>query len=249
MRYYLLTLLFVITACQSSKKITYFNDIVSTNGRDTTLHVPPLRVHPGDVLQITITTLDKDISMIFNPNPMGTNNMTNGGIDQGYLVDAAGNVNLPIVGEVNVNDKTTSEINTIVGDKLAKSLKNVYVSTRIVSFKVSVLGDVARPGSFKIGTERVSLLDALSMAGDLNVTAERDNVMVIREVDGVKQYASINLTDSKMLSSPYYYLENNDVVYVRPGSNKKFPTSKSVILLPAIIALISLGTTIVLLSK
>ncbi|MFB6457180.1 polysaccharide biosynthesis/export family protein [Chitinophaga sp. Hz27] len=249
MRYYLLTLFFVVTACQSSKNITYFNDIAMANGRDTTIHVPPLRVHPGDVLQITITTLDKDISLIFNPNPTGTNVVNSNGIDQGYLVDATGNINLPIVGQVNVKDKTTSEINTEVSEKLDKTLKNVYVSTRIVSFKVSVLGDVARPGSFKIGTERVSILDALSMAGDLNVTAERNGVMVIREVDGVKQYASINLNDSKTLSSPYYYLENNDVVYVRPGSNKKFPTSKSVILLPAIISLISLGTTIVLLSK
>ena len=102
------------------------------------------------------------------------------------------------------------------------------------------------PGSFKVSAERASVLDALSMAGDMNATAVRDDIMVIREVDGVKKYASLNLNDSKTLSSPFYYLTNNDVIYVKPGKNKVFNNSTLLQLLPAAIGALSLITTLII---
>ncbi|MVT10611.1 polysaccharide biosynthesis/export family protein [Chitinophaga tropicalis] len=236
----------IFTSCVNTKKITYFNDIEKTNGTETTNKLQPLKIQPGDVLQITITTIDKDISLILNPASVNSSPMAGNGMDPGYIVDSSGYVSLPIVGKIYVKDKTTSEVNSIITAELDKTIRNAYVSTRITNFRISVLGDVAHPGSFKISAERASILDALSMAGDLNVTAVRDDIMVIREVDGVKQYASLNLNDSKTLASPYYYLNNNDVVYVKPGPNKPFGTSKFVQLLPAFIGALSLITTLII---
>jgi len=239
----------ILSACSTNRKLTYFNDIAAATGTDAANRLPQIHIQPGDVLQITIATYDKEVSLLLNPNQVSTPGISGNGMEQGYLVDSAGNISLPMVGKLNVQGKTTAAINDQVAQELQKTIKNVYVSTRLVNFQVSVLGDVARPGSFRIGAERASVLDALSMAGDLNVTAKRDDIMIIREVNGVKNYTSINLNDSKMLSSPYYYLVNNDVIYVKPGPGKLFPTSKLLQLLPAILSTISLITTIVILSK
>lgn len=246
----LLVLSLWLAGCTGSRKITYFNDIAATTGYDPVGRYPQLRIQPGDVLQIIVSTPDKDVTQLFNPNLSGSPGPAGTGIDQGYLVDSAGFIRLPIAGKLYVGNKTTAVINEEVTTELSKTLKNVYVSTRMVSFKVSVLGDVAHPGSFRIGAERASILDALSMAGDMNTTADRKDVMVIREIDGVRHYTSLNLNDSKTtMNSPYYYLANNDVVYIKPGPGKPFPTSRLVQLLPAILSAISLATTIILLSK
>jgi polysaccharide export outer membrane protein len=245
----LLVLSLIVAGCTGSRKATYFNDIAATTGIDSIGRYPQLKVQPGDVLQIIVSTPDKDVTQLFNPNLSGSPGPSGTGIDQGYLVDSAGYIRLPVAGKLYVKDKTTATINEEVITELSKTLKNVYVSTRMVNFKVSVLGDVAHPGSFRIGAERASILDALSMAGDMNPTAVRKDVMVIREIDGVKHYASLDLTDSKTLRSPYFYLTNNDVVYIKPGPGKQFPTSRLVQLLPAILSAISLATTIILLSK
>ncbi len=245
----LISVLLIMMGCSSTRKLTYFNDIAAATGADSLNRMQQLKIQSGDILQITITTLDKELSQLFNPNMTVSSSGAANGIEQGYLVDSLGNIALPVIGKINVKDKTTTAINDLVFQELDKTVRNVYVSTRLVNFRVSVLGDVAHPGSFRIGAERASILDALSMAGDLNVTAKRDDIMIIREINGVKRYTSVNLNDSKVLSSPYYYLRNNDVLYVKPGPDRKFGTSKVVQLLPAIIGVISLITTVVILNK
>ena len=242
----LVLILSVITGCVNTKKITYFNDIEKVNGVENKNRLQSFKVQPGDVLQITITTIDKDISMLLNPTVAGAPAIGANTMDQGYLVDSAGYIGLPMVGKVYVKDKTTSEINTLIALELDKSIRNPFVSTRVANFRVSVLGDVARPGSFKISAERASILDALSMAGDMNISAIRDDIIVIREVDGSKQYVTLNLNDSKILSSPYYYLNNNDVIYVKPGRSKAFASSSFLQLLPAVISALSLITTLII---
>lgn len=238
----------LLAGCVNTKKITYFNDLEKINGTEAANRLQSLKVQPGDILQITITTIDKDISLILNPTAVSSSPLTSNGMDPGYIVDSAGFINLPLIGKVYVREKTTSEINDIITQELNKTIRNPYVSTRITNFRVSVLGDVARPGSYRVPGERASILDALSMAGDMNTTAIRNDIMVIREINGEKQYVSLNLNDGKTLASPYYYLNNNDVIYVKPGSNKLFGTSKLVQLLPAAIGILSLITTIVIVS-
>lgn len=240
---------FVLTGCINTRKITYFNDVEKASGSETNNRLQPLKIQPGDVLQITITTIDKDISMILNPAVASQGSSSSGGMDPGYIVDSAGYIGLPMVGKVYVKDKTTSEINTIVTQELEKTIRNVFVSTRIANFRISVLGDVAHPGSFKVSAERASVLDALSMAGDMNPSAIRNDIMIIRETDGVKKYATLNLNDSRTLSSPYYYLNNNDVIYVKPGRNKVFNNSTFLQLLPAAIGALSLISTLIIVTR
>lgn len=247
----LILVLAIITGCSGIRKLTYFNDIAATTGVDSLQRMQQLKIQSGDILQITITTMDKEISQIFNPNIPASASVSasGGGIEQGYLVDSAGYIALPVIGKINVKDKTTTAINDLVTQELDKTARNIFVSTRLVNFRVSVLGDVAHPGSFRIGAERASILDVLSMAGDLNLTAKRDDIMIIREINGIKTYTSVNLNDSQIFSSPYYYLRNNDVLYVKPGPDRKFATSKTIQLLPAIMGVISLITTIVILNR
>ena len=245
----LILVLAIITGCSGIRKLTYFNDIAAVTGVDSLQRMQQLKIQSGDILQITITTMDKEISQIFNPNISASASASGGGIEQGYLVDSAGYITLPVIGKLNVKDKTTTAINDLVTQELDKTARNIFVSTRLVNFRVSVLGDVAHPGSFRIGAERASILDVLSMAGDLNLTAKRDDIMIIREINGIKTYTSVNLNNSKIFSSPYYYLRNNDVLYVKPGPDRKFATSKTIQLLPAIMGVISLITTIVILNR
>lgn len=233
------------SSCVSTKNFVYFNDIQKSNGGDSAANVHPILIQPGDILQVTISTIDREVSLLFNPNTINNTTAVNNPIAQGYLVDNEGNIELPLIGKVNVNRKTTSQINEIIKTELNKSIKNAFVATRLLNFKISVLGDVARPGSFNIPNEKVSLLDALSLAGDLNITAVRDDVMLIREVEGKKKYISLNLNDSKTLTSPYYYLANNDVIYVKPGESRVFANSRGFQLLPAILGALSLITVII----
>ena len=245
---YLLVIVSVLlfNSCVSSKSFVYFNDIEKANTSDSVVNLHPLIVQTGDILQITISTIDKEISLLFNPNTINSNSTSlNNQIAQGYLVDNDGLIELPLIGKILVKGKTIAAINEALKIELNKSLKNVFVSTRLVNFKISVLGDVLKPGSYNVPNERVTILEALSLAGDLNMTAVRNDVMLIREIEGKKQYISINLNDSKTLRSPYYYLVNNDVLYVKPGANKAFSNSRGFQLLPTILGALSLVTVIV----
>ncbi len=235
------------TACTATRKITYLNDIEGLSGSDTTHNLPLLKVGPGDILQVTVSTMDKDITQLYNA-PTSSFSGLQAMEPPGYLVDQQGNITLPVAGKIYVKGMSIEEVNQAVTLQVSKTLKNPYVSTRLLNFRISVLGDVARPGSYTIPNARASILDALSLAGDANTTAQRTNITLIREVDGIKQYINLNLSDSKVFASPYYYLKTNDVVYVRPGSDKSFAQSKAVILLPTIIAAISLITTLIIIS-
>ncbi len=170
----------LLASCASRKNILYFNDIEKLSAVDTVNNAVPITIHPGDILQVTISTINRDVAALFNPLPA----IGNENVAPGYLVDSEGNIELPLVGKVYVKDKTTEAINSDIKLALEKSIKNVFVATRLLNFKISVLGDVARPGHYNIQNEKVSILDALSMAGDVNLTAIRNDIMLIREKDG-----------------------------------------------------------------
>jgi polysaccharide export outer membrane protein len=239
---YFLFFIFFIYGCGSTSKYLYFNNLEKSNFNDTTSQLQPLIIQSGDVLQITVTTIDKDISALLNPISGAT---ANNPIQQGYVVDTDGYIELPFAGKIFVKGKTTAQINQVVKDELSKTIKNVFVSTRLVNFRISVLGDVANPGSFSIQNERLSLLDALSLAGDLNISAVRDDVMIIRETNGKKKYISINMNDKSTLSSPYFYLANNDVVYVKPGPTRVFGNTRGFQIFPYVTSVVSLLVVVV----
>ena len=136
---------------------------------------------------------------------------------QTYLVDKQGYINFPVLGKLKVVGKSTDEIKAMLEEQIGKDVENPYVRVQLANFKVNVLGEVNRPGSLSVTTERFSVLDALANAGDLTEYGNRANVLVIREEGGVRQYHRMNLNDAAILSSPYFYLQQNDVVYVEPN--------------------------------
>jgi polysaccharide biosynthesis/export protein len=139
----------------------------------------------------------------------------------GYLVDNDGTINFPSLGKLKVSGLTTSALRDQLTRQLSPAfLKDATVSVRIINFKISVLGDVQRPNVYPVQNERITMLEALALAGDLNITAKRKNVLLIREQDGKREYVNIDLTSKALFTSPYYYLKNNDQIYVDPDRAK-----------------------------
>lgn len=235
-RFFLVILISILAGCASRKNIVYFNDIEKMKAADTLNYFSPIIIQPGDILQITVSTINRDVTALFNPLNSGDVAAT----APGYVVDSEGFIELPLIGKVYVKGKTTEAINADLKIALEKSIKNVFVATRLLNFRISILGDVARPGYYSISNERATILEALSMAGDVNLSARRNDILMIREKGGKKQYISIDLSNSKALSSPYYYLANNDVIYVKPGVNRVIGSSTGFQLLPTIFGAVSL---------
>jgi len=142
-------------------------------------------------------------------------------VQQGYFIDEIGNVSLPIIGNVKIAGLTRDAATLLIQDKLAPYIKDPIVSIRILNFKVTVLGEVKSPGQIQAVNERLSLLEAIGAAGDLLITGERKNVLVIRENNGLKKEYRLDLTSTELLSHPACYLEQNDVVYIEPNSTKR----------------------------
>ncbi|MEQ8704226.1 MAG: polysaccharide biosynthesis/export family protein [Phaeodactylibacter sp.] len=184
-------------------------------------NLPQLTIQPDDLLSIRIKALDPIAAMPFNIDPENMNmQMMNasGGMRPliGYLVDREGTIDMPMLGKIKVLGKTTDEIRQIVLEKLKPFLNNPVVSVRFLNFRITVLGEVSRPGTFFVANERVTVLDMLGLAGDVTSYGNRTNILVIREEDGRREYARLNIQDRDIFQSPYFYLQQNDVLYVEP---------------------------------
>jgi len=198
--------------------------------------IPKIQIN--DILTIVVTAADPKVTAPFNPvSTMTTGSMTQQ-VDMAlrptYTVDESGYVTLPMLGKIHVAGLTRVEaIEKIRGD-LGKYIKDPGVNINYNNFRISVLGEVARPGSFILPTERVTVLEALGMAGDLTIRGVRENVMLVREVDGKKTIHRLDLTAQNTLNSPYYYLAQNDVIYVEPNkaqiNNSKLGANTNIII-------------------
>jgi polysaccharide export outer membrane protein len=191
-----------------------------------------LKIQKEDILVIKVSSLNVEASAIFN---MGNTSSAQASASSGtgsansadgFLVDQNGEIQLPIVGSIPVAGLTTAQARDLVHIKLMSFLKEPVVSVRIANLKVSVLGDVGKPGVYPFQNERMSVTEALGMAGDLNITALRNNVLLVREVQGKRQYIRLDLQKKELFNQPYFYLQNNDVLYVQP-SNAKYASVDS----------------------
>lgn len=217
----LLLLAMLLNACASRKEIAYFNDISKTSTAQDKA-VSDLKFQTGDMLSIQIVASELESTLPFNLPDLSSGgqmpNYTNGiANQQGYSIDPAGNIEMPVIGKVRALGLTKAELISDIKVKLQPHIKTPVVQIRLLNFKVTVLGDVRSPGTFTIPNERISILEAIGIAGDLNITAMRKNVLVIRETDSVKTSYRLDLTSSSILNSPVYYLKQNDVVYVEPN--------------------------------
>lgn len=209
-----------LSACGNRKKMVYFQEKSDSVARQNAAHFTPV-FEVDDLLQITITAEDPEAAKLFNP-PVSTNNnsgyVMGNPAQNGYLVDATGNIHLPVLGKLAVAGKNRMEVVDSIQQRLVGYLKNPTVQIQIQNFKITVLGGVQNPGTFKIPNERITVLEALGLAGDLKMTGVRKNVLIIRDSLGIKKEYRVDLTKKDVFQSPAYYLKQNDVVYVEPNA-------------------------------
>jgi polysaccharide export outer membrane protein len=213
--FFFLALLF---SCASKKDMIYYQD-VDTFGTQEKSNSYEIKIQPDDMLMISVYAEDPEIAKSFSLN-VSSETVTSGNSGSVYLVDASGFIDFPTLGQLKVSDLSRTAALQLLDNKISQYIKNPIISIRITNFKVSVQGEVSAPGTYPIASERITLIEALSMAGDLTVYGKRDNILIIREKDGVKSYNRVDITKAKFMNSPFYYLAQNDVVYVEPNQNK-----------------------------
>ncbi|MFC3198978.1 polysaccharide biosynthesis/export family protein [Parapedobacter deserti] len=215
-----------LNACVARKDLVYFDNIPAN---DPTIklgdYTEPV-VQLDDILHITIQTIDGGLAMVSDQLSGGvvdhaTAATTNhNSVPAGYLVDKAGKITMPMLGTFEVAGLTTLEVREMVTKAASKYFKEPTVQVRFANFKITVLGEVARPSTYTVPSERINLLDALGMAGDMTILGDRKNVLLIRDNSGEKQFIRFNLNEYETFTSPYFYLKQNDVIYVEPGRGR-----------------------------
>lgn len=212
----------VITSCVSRKDVVYFQDMENLNSSVDEAR-SQLKIQTNDLLTITVSAAELEAVQPFNLPVISAPRLGEGSISgnlqmQTYLVDSDGNIEFPVLGSVHVAGLTRQELTSKMEVKVSDYVQNPIINIKITNFQVTILGEVQQPGTFTIPDERISLTKALGLAGDLTIYGRRDNVLVIRETDDSKRYEYLNLTESEVLNSPFYYLKQNDVVYVEPNA-------------------------------
>lgn len=226
---YILLLLLTLASCTSYKQVPYFQNADQISQAAQHLPLYDAKIMPKDLLAITVNTTDPQVSAPFNlamQTPINVANKntytTSQPAIQQYLVSNTGEIDFPILGRLKVGGLTKGEAEDMIREKLTTYLKETpIVNVRMSNYKISVLGEVTRPGTFTVSNEKVNVLEALAMAGDMTVYGIRNNVKLIREDSiGRKEIVELNLNDANLILSPYYYLRQNDILYVTPNSTK-----------------------------
>ena len=218
-----LTVAALFASCQSYKKVPYLQDAEVINQAQQQEKLYDATIMPKDLLTIVVSCTNPELAVPFNltvASPLsvasGNSNLNSQPALQQYLVDNDGRINFPVLGELKLGGLTKSQAEQLIVRNLKPYIKeNPIVTVRMSNYKISVLGEVARPGTFTITNEKVNLLEALAMAGDMTVWGVRDNVKLIREdVNGKQEIHTLDLNKAEIVLSPYYWLQQNDVVYV-----------------------------------
>lgn len=213
----LLLLLFILcTSCASRKDVAYFQNAENFETLVETRSFEP-RIKADDLLSIYISADNEESTTPFNL--LKGEGLSYEEVE--YIVDKEGFIDYPVIGKLKLLGQTTEEAKQLIASELEsrKLLKDPVVNIRIKNFRITVLGHVMKPGTYPVSTERITLLEALGMAGDLEIKARRDNILVVRDFDGVKTFTRVDLTSKEFINSPVYFLTQNDVVYVEPNSS------------------------------
>ncbi|HVZ55136.1 MAG TPA: polysaccharide biosynthesis/export family protein [Chitinophagaceae bacterium] len=243
---YLLILLGIapfLFSCVNAKKAAYFNNLNESVIQGTANDLEPV-VQKNDLLSITVTSLNPEASQMFNtPNTTGLANSE----ASGYLVNTEGYIQFPMLGNIKAAGLTKKQLKDNITKGLVdgKLLVDPIVNVRYLNFKVTVLGEVNHPSVLNIPNEKVNLLEALGLAGDLTIYGRRDNVLVIRDENGAKTFKRINLNTDELFRSDYYYLKSNDIVYVEPNKQKVSSVSNSSRWIPVMLSAISAAIVVI----
>lgn len=221
-------LITLLSGCASYKQVPYIQDADMLSTIQEELPLYDAKIMPKDLLTITVNTTDPEAAAPFNlsvqtsVNVAHSRSLTQQPILQQYLVSNDGTIDFPVLGTLQIGGLTKGEAESLIREKLGEYLKETpIVTVRMSNYKISVLGEVTRPGVFTIGNEKVNIFEALAMAGDLTIWGMRNNVKLIREnADGQRVIINLNLNRADIVTSPYYYLQQNDILYVTPNKTK-----------------------------
>jgi polysaccharide export outer membrane protein len=255
---YSIAIIAVLSSCHAYKDIPYYQNLDRSRVTEEAItNYSPLKIQPGDILGINVSTTTPDGSAVFSSSlnrPMGNNSetiVTNP--VYGYMVDPNGSIQVPYIGPMKVKGMTTDEVAKQLSANLVTYLTKPIVNVRIINFKISVLGDVLRPDVYTVANQHININEALGLAGDLNITAKRKNVLLVREQDGKREYYTIDLTRKDLFNSPYYYLKNNDILYIEPDRTKYDTVDRSYrtssLAISAVSALASIIVSLILIRK
>lgn len=203
----------IFTSCATREKVVYLQGD-QTTFEQAINYAPTLQ--SDDQLVITVSAIDLESTTPFNQtNPYIQSNRQD--TKQTYLIDQNGEIDYPVLGKIKLGGMTRNDAMSFMKDLLKEYIKDPSVNIQIVNLKITVLGEVTQPGTFNLVNERITILEALGLAGDLTINGVRDNVMVVRETAGNKEFFRVDLTKNELVNSPVYYLKQNDVVYVEPN--------------------------------
>jgi len=228
-----------LAACAPQRNLVYFSDLSDRNlDKDLVVNDIEPRIQQSDLLNITVNSPSVESNMLFaaNVNANGKNGMYE---KEGYRVDKAGAINFPVLGAVKLEGMTLEQAQQSLTRELKGYVKNPIVNVQFLNFKVTVIGEVNAPSTFTVTNDKINLIEALGMAGDMTAYGRRENVLIIRENNGKRNMVRLNLNKKSTLESPYFYLKQNDVVYVEPDKAKALEYSPNNRLMPIWIATIS----------
>ena len=249
---YILLIASVMCSCVSRKQLAYFRPITAESAEEinkTMKPQPEPRVKINDALIITVSALDPEAVIPYNlPNvayasPTSSTVPTTASF-QYYTVDEQGDIDFPVLGKLHIVGMSQSEVINLIEDKLRGQLVNPIVTMRFLNARVTVLGEVRNPGTYTLNNGRITLLEALGVAGDLTQYARRDNVLVTRENNGKVEFARLDLRSDEVFTSPYFYLQQNDVVYVEPNQART-TSNQSIGLWLSMVGTVSSAATVV----
>ncbi len=217
-----------LAGCNTKKEVVYMQDAVVGMAQQIS-DVQPVKIEPGDKLSITVTSSDPELSVIFNLTEQRRSygsrtssiSSSSGNVPL-YTVNPEGYIDFPVLGPIYINGLTRDEISTLIKDKLVKGeyLKDPIVTVEFANLHFTVIGDVKSGGQYSIDNDKINLLEALALAGDLNITGKRDGVYVIREENGKRTTTKVDLRTVDLFNSPVFYVKQNDIIYVEPNGKK-----------------------------
>jgi polysaccharide export outer membrane protein len=214
-------ILFLVCSCASRKDLVYYQNIDSVQMTSSNYESV---LQPDDLLTIIVRGDNPEAVVAFNMPNIAYNTNDERVLETQrlftYLIDNTNVINFPVIGKVKVGGMTRSEAEKVLEKEISKYVTHPKIDLRILNFKITVQGEVNKPGTYPIGSERVTVLEALSLAGDLTVYGKRNNVLLLRDLNGEKKVVRLDITQADFINSPYYYLHQNDVLYVEPNKTK-----------------------------
>jgi len=253
MKKFILPLIFTIllVSCASKKDVIYYQDIDDAEFQEVSDIKPKVKIELNDILQVDIKTLNAESTIPFMKQNVTAVGGNAGAMQpdilklQGYIVDEYGEIEMPVIGKVQVEGLTMQQAEEKIKSRLSGFLKDPYVAVRFLNFKYTIQGEVQRPGTYEVFDPNLTLLQALGIAGDLTIRGRRDNILIIRTTGEERVVRRIDLTKSDWMNSPFYFVKQNDLIYIEPNK----PQVKTAGFIPdssAVISVISISITIIL---